>query len=514
MSDSIIVTTDQPDYTPDSVATFTALNVSAGATVEFDVAHVNAGADGVYGTADDLYTYDLTGTGVPWVVTDGGPGDLDGIVNGVITTSWFVNLDALGQTPGAAATDLATNLSATALFTDNLPPDASGSAGNLTTFDTFTASPVNGAVYQAASSGAGKGIFPAFVKLQNPGTEQGYNSDNSVQQFNENNNGNFNHSVKLADVPVIVGDGTHGTTSGVLYRQFLLDAHESTGGTSEYLSLDDVQIFQEAAGNLTGLTPASNQLNGSVTAGVGFSGGTNYLAYNLDAGATDNWIALNSALSAGSGNSDLIMLIPNSLFVDDAAHQYIYLYSQFGLQGGWETDSTPEEWALGVGSAIGSISGFKYQDADGNISTTGDQTPLSGWTIYRDWNHDNILDSGDISTTTDGSGHYSFGSLLPGTYTVREVLQAGWTQLAPLSPDEFTVTVVGNVDSSGHNFINNNGFDLSGKKLTDITGNGLSSDDTGLGGLTIFVDKDCNSSLRACDPSTVTASDSGWSLCK
>src|SRR5258705_7099409 len=39
-----------------------------------------------------------------------------------------------------------------------------------------------------------------------------------------------------------------------------------------------------------------------------------------------------------------------------------------------------------------------------------------------------------------------------------------------------------------------------------------SSDDTGLGGVTIFIDKDGNSSLSAGDLSTVTASDGSWSF--
>src|SRR5258705_4974981 len=55
-------------------------------------------------------------------------------------------------------------------------------------------------------------------------------------------------------------------------------------------------------------------------------------------------------------------------------------------------------------------------------------------------------------------------------------------------------------------------FGVLGKKLTDITGNGASGDDTGLGGITIFIDKDGNSSLSAGDLSTVTASDGTWSF--
>ncbi|MDI6765770.1 MAG: T9SS type A sorting domain-containing protein, partial [Bacteroidota bacterium] len=45
------------------------------------------------------------------------------------------------------------------------------------------------------------------------------------------------------------------------------------------------------------------------------------------------------------------------------------------------------------------------------------------------------------STVTDAYGCYSFTPLLPGTYTVSEILQLGWTQCWPLSPGIYTVTL-------------------------------------------------------------------------
>src|SRR5207253_3825958 len=105
MSD-FTVTTDKSDYQPGDNAVFIAANVVLGGSVVFDVAHLSAGADGIYGTADDLLSYDLTGTGIQWTVTDGGPGDLDGVVNGVIQTGWLVNQDALGQEFQLSALDM------------------------------------------------------------------------------------------------------------------------------------------------------------------------------------------------------------------------------------------------------------------------------------------------------------------------------------------------------------------------------------------------------------------------
>src|SRR5262249_18263793 len=70
------------DYAPGETVGITATNVAIGGSLVFTVAHVGAGPDGIIGTADDVLTYDLTGTGTPWTVTDGGVGDLDGVRNG------------------------------------------------------------------------------------------------------------------------------------------------------------------------------------------------------------------------------------------------------------------------------------------------------------------------------------------------------------------------------------------------------------------------------------------------
>ena len=88
------VTTDLKDYAPGSTAIITASGFAAGSTVKLEVDHVtDAGADSVWGTPDDVLNTN-TGEGHdPWYVTDGGTGDLDGQVNGSVTTSWYVNPD-------------------------------------------------------------------------------------------------------------------------------------------------------------------------------------------------------------------------------------------------------------------------------------------------------------------------------------------------------------------------------------------------------------------------------------
>jgi len=102
------LSTDKLDYAPGDFALFTVTGVTIGGAVEFQVLHVtDPGADGVFGTPDDTLDagpdgvtgtaddgYGTTGAGHdPFVVTDGGAGDLDGVANGTIQTEWYVNPD-------------------------------------------------------------------------------------------------------------------------------------------------------------------------------------------------------------------------------------------------------------------------------------------------------------------------------------------------------------------------------------------------------------------------------------
>jgi hypothetical protein len=111
------VTTDRTDYAPGSTATFTARDFSAGTKIQFQV--VNLGADGLYGTRDDL-VYKA------WIVADGSSADASGLA-GVVETSWILpasardrdlRLIATEDTNGDGVFGGAGDQSATASFSD------------------------------------------------------------------------------------------------------------------------------------------------------------------------------------------------------------------------------------------------------------------------------------------------------------------------------------------------------------------------------------------------------------
>ena len=93
----------------------------------------------------------------------------------------------------------------------------------------------------------------------------------------------------------------------------------------------------------------------------------------------------------------------------------------------------------------GEISGLKFNDLNGNGTKDTGEPSLAGWTICLDSDSDatngdlgcvqtanGTTDDLDGNGTIDPVGFYYF-SVTPGTYYVREVNQAGWSQTAPSS---------------------------------------------------------------------------------
>ena len=475
------------DYFPGETVGITATDLGDGGSLSFLVAHRAAGADGILGTADDVLSYDLTGTGTPWTVTDGGVGDLDGVVNGTIKTSWYVNNDAANQAFTLTATDPASGRVATVNFTD---------AVNAPTYDlTFkTTVTINGAIFSSSdvATGAGTGLLDPFVRIQNNGAEQGYNTDANVKVLDDTQKGGsqYVHALNIADIPIQY-------VNGVGYYRFDLDINESNSANVQNLSLDTLQIWQAGVGNLSNYAPGATPSQGT---GAFPAADNASLIYNMDAGG-DKFVGLNGELQPGSGNTtDMSFLIPVASF--DPSKPFIYLYSGFGYQAGtyqgpsetaqstWTAESGFEEWNRQIGQVI---DGHKFNDLNADHVWEAGEPALAGWKIYLDVNNNNQWDSGEPFTFTDANGYYKF-TVTAGTYTVREVQQAGWSQDAPNNAQgEYTVTVAAGQDSHNNDFGNFQLGSISGHKYLDADGSLVTTGDrTPVQGWTITLYNDAN----------------------
>ena len=105
---------------------------------------------------------------------------------------------------------------------------------------------------------------------------------------------------------------------------------------------------------------------------------------------------------------------------------------------------------------------------------------ISGFTINSEnnlgvpgWEIDLTNDTMNVSTTTDENGMYQFTGLSNGTYTVTEMMQAGWTNITPTSID----VLIEGADVMDQNFKNTPpvvaGFSISGFKINNSNNLGV-----------------------------------------
>jgi hypothetical protein len=183
---------------------------------------------------------------------------------------------------------------------------------------------INTAIFQQVDDQAtGTGLVDPFVRISpggNDTTEQGYNttlSEGPTPVLNTDFTDQYNHELLLADVPQVEIDG-------VWYYEFVLDINENVQGPgdNEFLSLDEVQLFQTSIGNQNVTSFAAGDPNI-----IDINGD---LVYDLDSNA-DNVVLLNYLFEHGSGSGDMNMYIPVSAF--DGEGEYVILYSAFGYLG-------------------------------------------------------------------------------------------------------------------------------------------------------------------------------------
>src|SRR5262245_47861171 len=85
----------------------------------------------------------------------------------------------------------------------------------------------------------GTGVIEPFVRLQNNGTQEGYNSSGDLgATYPDVKAGTWTHDLQLGSVPVVNG-----------YYQFLLDINQTSA--NPLLSLESVKIYLDTQGGRT-----------------------------------------------------------------------------------------------------------------------------------------------------------------------------------------------------------------------------------------------------------------------
>ena len=201
---------------------------------------------------------------------------------------------------GAAAL-LATNANAAVI---DLNKDDSGTA--------------NGALFEIGSiHPAGTGVFEPFLTIQSNGDQQGYNS--STGNFDTKREPVWNHEIRFSDM-------TQTTINGTAYFGFAIDVNEPNGGGKNDITLTDLRIY----------TSSTVQTSMSVDGNGDFNGSLGTLRYDL--GNNEVYYV---DQNRGSGESDINVYVPVSLFAGTQGNDYVYMYQRWGsadamTEGGFE----------------------------------------------------------------------------------------------------------------------------------------------------------------------------------
>ena len=374
---------------------------------------------------------------------------------------------------------------------------------------------------------SGTGGYTPFLRQNVGGQEtasQGFNTDDAAATSSQNSGGldmdaSWTQSLLLGDLPIVYRDG-------IAYYEIRLDLNEPNSGTdgggrqSILLGLTEFQLYtseREA-------TLADYNAGGYET--KAFLSSDFHLVYDLDAGE-DRTLVLADGPS-GSGNDDYSFYLPVSSFGAYDPTDNFTLFAQFGPSPAEE--ATFEEWRI---QTVSRINGVKFNDLDGDGVKDAGENGLAGFTMYIDANNNNILDLGEVTAKSDANGSFTFYSLTAGTYVVREILAlsdiSGAVQASPgfvaanyLPPSGTWDLTTGDVTgdhsitiTTGNATLNvgNQGLvSISGTKYLDANGDGQTTGDVGLGGVTIFIDMDNSGTNNAGDITTTTAADGTWSL--
>ncbi len=156
------------------------------------------------------------------------------------------------------------------------------------------------------------------------------------------------------------------------------------------------------------------------------------------------------SLSDGQSNDSGFILLPDTYSVAETGP------TGWDQTGATCTDgSTPSNIELSAGETVtctfintqrGNVSGYKYEDANGDGVNGGDWTPVTNWFVEL-WQGDTKIDE----ATTDGDGYYEFLNIVPGIYQLIEEIKAGWTNV---TSDTLGVTLDSGEDDGSNNFVN------------------------------------------------------------
>jgi VCBS repeat-containing protein len=146
-------------------------------------------------------------------------------------------------------------------------------------------------------------------------------------------------------------------------------------------------------------------------------------------------------------------------------------------------DTAADFFVFGGGAIEGAVWNDYNQDGERATDSSGRfvEPGLPGWTVFLDYNSDNVRQSDEPATATDEAGIYQFTDLAPGDYEVSVELPAGWE-----AAEGFDVRQSATVDAVSTRtldfaFFSTVAGSLSGTVWNDLNNDGIRDQDASTG---------------------------------
>lgn len=225
------------------------------------------------------------------------------------------------------------------------------------------------------SQPTGTGVFDPFLSLDakgqtstgNNNIESAYNADGHNALYLDGHRPSWNTSLRVGDLATI-------KINNVNYYGFILDANEP-GSNKSLISVDNIRLYTSStdntasvANNLSNLDSLGTlrwALNNPVATftttlvNTGTEKKPVWTSVTTTTFDIDNWIKLDASQenigrgsNGGSGQSDMIVYVPQAAFGNAGANDYVWLYNLNGVHYSADSDLSAqagfEEWSAVV----------------------------------------------------------------------------------------------------------------------------------------------------------------------
>jgi hypothetical protein len=151
----------------------------------------------------------------------------------------------------------------------------------------------------------------------------------------------------------------------------------------------------------------------------------------------------------------------------------------------------------------GSITGTVFNDANGNGKQDSGELGIANVSVYIDATNAGVFKTGDLETTTNASGIYTFTGLSASTYLVRQILPSGDKQTLPTNGFGNHVTLTTGQAATNANFGDQGAAAVVPASITGTVIN--VADSNGIGDVVMYIDLNNAGVFQAGDPEAITS---------